>query len=192
MGAAQNVKARSAIWQRLDIPGMDSCRVLANPEGWKIEGTAIFAERGQTAALSYDIECDHDWSTRAAHVRGSVGGRDILVELQRTPGRGWTNNDQPLEKVAGLLDVDLGFTPASNTNALRRLDLQIGQEVETTAVWLDTTDWTVKPLTQFYMRLSSNVYKYRSPIHDYEAELEVDNIGIVINYPNLWKALPPD
>jgi hypothetical protein len=63
-------------------------------------------------------------------------------------------NDRPIDLTGGLLDVDLGFTPASNTNAIRRLDLGIGETTETIAVWLDTADWTVKPLTQSYERLS--------------------------------------
>lgn len=83
-------------------------------------------------------------------------------------------------------DIDLGFTPATNTNALRRMELKVGQAARTTALWLDTEDWSLKPLTQTYERLSETVYRYRSPRHAYEAELSVDPFGIVLDYPGLW------
>jgi len=186
------MKVRTVIWEKLDTLGLDSCRVVENPEGWKIEGTAVFSQGGKVTSLSYDIICDTDWSSRAAFVRGWIGSRNIHINLTRTPASGWTSNGQQLVHMQGFLDIDLGFTPASNTNVIHRLDLQIGQGVETTAIWLDPTDWTIKPLMQFYRKLSSNNYHYASPIHDYEAELEVDNFGMVINYPNLWKAMSAD
>ena len=87
-----------------------------------------------------------------------------------------------------LLDVDLGFTPASNTNAIRRLDLRIGASAETTALWLDTDDWTLKPLHQIYTRTGPNRYDYASPQHDYRATLVTDDFGAVLTYPALWQA----
>jgi uncharacterized protein len=178
---------RSAVWQRLDIRGMDSCRVFADEEGWTVEGAAAFVEKGQPAHLAYGICCDQDWTSHRAQVRGWVGARNIDVALQQTPASTWTNHGQPLAEMAGLLDVDLGFTPASNTNAIRRLNLSVGQEIETTALLLDTDDWTVRRLRQVYRRLSSNTYRYASPMHGYEAVLDVDDFGMVINYPDLWK-----
>ena len=94
-----------------------------------------------------------------------------------------------IENVGGLLDVDLGFTPATNTNAIRRLGLAIGEEVETTAVWLDTEDWGFKPLKQVYRRLSKTEFAYASPSHDYAAILITDDFGIVRSYPQLWAAV---
>jgi len=39
--------------------------------------------------------------------------------------------------VDALRDIDLGFTPATNMNAIKRLQLPIGEHAEFTAVWLD-------------------------------------------------------
>jgi uncharacterized protein len=169
------MESRQVLWKRLDQKGMDACRIRASAQGWAIEGTAVFGdEENPVVNLSYRLLCENDRSTREAEVRGWIGRRDRGLRLSRRPDGIWMANDRAVDSTGGLLDVDLGFTPASNTNAIRRLDLGIGEQAETTAVWLDTTDWTVKSLTQTYERLSPTVYAYASPQHGYEAELQVD------------------
>lgn len=183
------MESRQVLWSRLDQEGMDACRIRLSTLGWVIEGTAVFGDDETAIAnLSYCLLCESDWGTREAEVHGWIGGHDWRLQLSRRPDGIWMANDRPVDLTGGLLDVDLGFTPASNTNAIRRLDLGIGEKAETTAVWLDTADWTVKPLTQTYERLSPMVYAYASPQHGYGAELRVDAFGIVLDYPGLWKA----
>ena len=183
------MKCWRVLWNRLDQKGLDACRIYAIAQGWTIEGVAIFGgHESAFASLSYRLLCESDWRTREAEVHGWIGGRDWRLQLSRRPDGIWMANDRPIDPTGGLLDVDLGFTPASNTNAIRRLALGNGEKTETTAVWLDTADWTVKPLTQTYERISPKTYVYASPLHGYEAELQVDAFGIVLDYPGLWKA----
>ncbi len=173
-------------WDRLDISGTDVCRITQDGNDWMLDGTAIFADP-ETSCLRYRIDCAPDWSTTQATVSGWVGGGDTDLHILRGPD-GWTCNGAPVANAAGLLDVDLGFTPASNTNAIRRLDLRIGDSAETTALWLDTDDWTLKPLNQVYTRTGPNRYDYASPQHDYRATLVTDDFGAVLTYPALWQA----
>ena len=41
--------------------------------------------------------------------------------------KGWFANGVEQDNVAGCLDLDLGFTPATNLFAIRRLSLKVGQ-----------------------------------------------------------------
>ena len=183
------MESLQVLWNRLDQEGMDACRIRAADEGWAIEGTAVFGDdENPVVNLSYRLLCESDWRTRGADVHGWIGNRDWCLQITRRPDGIWMANDHPIDLTGGLLDVDLGFTPASNTNAIRRLDLGIGEKVETIAVWLDMADWTMKPLTQTYERLSLTVYAYESLQHGYKAELQVNTFGIVLDYPGLWKA----
>lgn len=178
---------RAILWRRLDCEGSDACRVRSGRDGWLIEGAAAYRSGDMTAALSYRVETGADWASRVAEVSGFAGGRDIRLEIVRG-GAGWTVNGETVPEVGGLVDIDLGFTPATNLNAIRRLDLDIGASVETTAVWLDTDDWRIKPLVQTYRRIGPRRYAYASPAHGYRAELETDDFGIVTHYPELWRA----
>lgn len=178
---------RSVLWNRLDVAGSDACRISDRSGDWLIEGAAVFVHGKAVAHLYYSIAVDAHWATKSASVSGWIDEKSVAIDLQ-PHGRDWTQNQKPLNGVTGLLDVDLGFTPASNTNALRRLKLKVGEKAETMAVWLDTSDWAVKPLRQIYARRTEKTYFYASPAHGYQAELEVDDFGIVTNYPGLWRS----
>lgn len=165
---------------------MDACRFQLGFDGWTISGTAIFLTDGSAAKLTYKVACRSDWSTRTATVCGWLGEKNISISLDRSGAGDWQLNGAPINGVSHLVDVDLGFTPATNTNAIRRLNVQPGQEVETTALWLDTSDWMVKPLRQTYRRKSPNVFAYSSPEHQYFADITTDAFGVVVDYPGLW------
>jgi hypothetical protein len=122
-------------------------------------------------------------------VSGWVGCTKRELALARSPEGLWFIDGEKISGVDGLLDIDLGFTPATNTNAIKRLRLEVGGEAETTAVWLDVKDWGFKPLRQVYRRLSKTEFAYRSPSHDYAANLLTDDFGIIHLYPQLWTAV---
>lgn len=173
-------------WRRLDIPGTDECLFEETCDGWRIEGLARFQDGGAQHRLHYRLDCAADWTSLAARVKGQGPFGGIDLALERQADQGWTANGRRLDFADGLRDVDLGFTPATNTNAIRRMALAIGERRETTALWLDTEDWCLKPLEQIYARLSASSYDYASPAHSYEARLEVDGFGAIVDYPGLW------
>lgn len=176
-------------WKRLELEGHDACRFAETRDGWTIEGTAVFEHDYGAAALTYRLLCDKHWSSRKASVRGWVGENTVELLVERASDGSWSVNGRNNDALAGLEDIDLGFTPASNTNAIRRLNLPEGEEAESVSVWLDTEDWNVKPLHQWYRRIGGNAYDYESPMHDYRATLLVDEFGAVQEYPNLWTML---
>ena len=180
---------RRVLWRRIGAAGMDACSYEAASGGYLISGTAAYQEHGEAVKLDYRISCDPDWSSRSAWVGGWSGSTRKEITLTRDQAGLWTANGEEVDGASGLLDIDLGFTPATNTIAIRRLNLAIGDEGETTAVWLDTEDWRIKPLRQIYRRLSETEFAYGSPAHAYAEVLATDDFGIVRIYPQLWTAI---
>jgi uncharacterized protein len=174
------------LWRRIDIIGHDACRISPTDGGWTIEGTALFLEAGKPSKLNYSVVCDKQWRSCSARAWGWIGGASIDMALERNEERTWRASGAPLRDLDGVLDLDLGFTPATNTNAIKRMKLEIGQQLDTVAAWLDPSDWTVKPLAQSYKRLDIRTYDYHSPLHGYRATLRTDDFGFVVDYPNLW------
>lgn len=93
------------------------------------------------------------------------------------------------EALRGLVDVDLGFTPATNTLSLRRLAPAIGSSVDVTALWVRFPELTIEPLPQRYTRLSETRYRYESASGAFVAELEVDDLGLVVVYEGGWRRI---
>jgi uncharacterized protein len=134
---------------------------------------------------------DSQWLSTSAMVTGWVGGQVRSCEMVKSSVGDWRVNGQAVAELHGLQDVDVGFTPATNMNALNRTRLEIGAATRTTAGWLDPGDWAVKPLVQICRRIWETRYAHASPMHDYCAGLVVETSGLVRSYPGLWRTICP-
>ena len=175
-----NNSSHLVLWRCIDTDGVDTCHYLQHANKWKLSGTAIFR-------LDYRVVCDTAWNSLSARVAGRVDRRQIDVDLVRTKSNCWELNGSAINGVDGLLEIDPGFTPA--TNAIKRLNLRTEEQAETKAVWFDICDWSFKPLLQAYHRHSELMYTYKSPSNHYQTDLQVDEFGIVRCYPDLWQAV---
>lgn len=180
---------RYIIWQRLDEPGMDLCRIMRGDDAWHLRGVATGLHGGMPLHLDYHVACDPDWMTRTVCLLGWADGRRIDLIIRRVDDGAWTCNGQPVPAVSGASDIDLGFTPATNTVAVRRSCLAPGASVESIAAWLDEADWSLKPLRQIYRRVTNDRFEYASPANGFNATLLLDEAGLVCDYPDLWTSL---
>lgn len=171
--------ARVALWVRLDRPGNDACRFVQTGRGLLIEGQATEADG---TVLHYRLRAGPDGLTRRARI-----GTVPMLTIRRDSAGRWFVNEAERPDCAGATDFDLGVTPATNTLALRRLDLAIGASAEALCAWLDPTSWVLRPLRQTYARLSATEYDYASET-GFRARITVDEEGIVTRYGTLWEA----
>ena len=177
----------TAFWRRLDTEGHDACRIAKTTHGWEAEGNAVFLHEGKPANLRYAFFCDERWCSRHAAVSGWVGDTEIRLTIERSPSGVWQLNgcEQPVS--ADLVDIDLGFTPATNTLAIRRLGLEIGTEVSAPAAYLAFPELRLERLEQVYRRIDASRYAYSAP--GYQDVLGVSANGVVLTYPGIWSAV---
>jgi hypothetical protein len=88
--------------------------------------------------------------------------------------------------VEGCVDVDLNFSPSTNTLPIRRLDLEVGQSVQLRAAWLRFPSFKIEPLEQSYTRVGANLYRYESAGGRFVASVEVDAMRLVTEYGEIW------
>jgi uncharacterized protein len=182
--------AQSILWRRIDAPGHDACTVAPEGRGWRVQGAAAFRSERGVAHLHYDIHCNANWQTQRATVHGMVGDREIDHRIRRTVSGVWTLDHVTQPQLANCTDLDLGFTPATNTIAIRRLALDMGAFADVRSAWLDVIADEFNVLEQRYMRDSNHLYRYESARFDYRATLRVNDFGLVTEYPELWVAEP--
>lgn len=183
--------AGTVLWRRLDAPGHDACRLEQRVGGWTLEGAAAFSESGTPAWLTYRIACDAAWRTEQGEVRGRLGPQRVEFRVVRTTEGVWTVNGAVVPDLSNCLDLDLGFTPATNLLQIRRTALAEGQAADVPVAWLDVAAGTLEVLPQRYERRSETTYWYEAPRFDYAGLLEVDAVGFIQRYPGLWQAEPP-
>jgi uncharacterized protein len=103
----------------------------------------------------------------------------------------WEMDGRPAPVLDGCRDIDLGWTPATNTIPIRRLGLETG-ETATLAAWVRFPELDVVANEQHYTRLAQDRWRYRSGDYDFELVTDVAT-GLVLAYgDDLWHAAATD
>lgn len=153
--------------------------------GWVIEGVAVFVHEREPCRLDYRVRTDEMWRTRDAWVSGWIANRNLAIDVEVDANGKWVQNDVECVAVAGCIDVDLGFSPSTNTLPIRRLGLDVGQSAVVRAAWLPFPLFELRVLEQRYTRTGPRTYMYESGT--FRAELDVDELGAISTYSGLWQ-----
>ncbi len=178
--------SKSAAWTRLDRPGCDAALLRPHREGSLLLGAAAFDHDGGSATVAYQVETDARWETKRGLVCGFLGDKAVRHEILRDT-TGWRLNGVLVEGLGRLVDLDYGFTPATNALQLARIALRIGQRAEVPVAWFDLDSATLIELPQIYERRGETSYWYEAPTVPYHALLEIAPNGFVQSYPGLWR-----
>ncbi len=177
-------------WRRIDVPGHENARLRATPAGWVIDGSIEVHEESAAASLEYHIACDAAWRTRDVNVSGIVNGASFALALSADGAGHWRREGEPAAAIDGALDIDLGFTPMTNTLPIRRLRLGVGERAAVRTAWLRFPELRVELLDQVYVREAGQVFRYEAFVDGapFTARLETDAAGRVLRYEGLWEA----
>ena len=177
---------RWILWQGLITPSMERFIAGASNGGYEFSGLILQAHQEGPYVVRYRVEIDSGWRTRNVEVELENGGQRRLSLTADGEGN-WSNEGQRLEQVAGCIDVDLEWSPSTNTLPIRRLGLTPGETKSVTAAWVRFPSLEVQRLEQTYERLADRRYRYRSG--RFAADLAVDDDGMVLQYGVNWKAV---
>ena len=176
------------LWRRLDTAGHDACRLIQGERGSRLEGVATFRHGRDAACLFYEVDCDEAWRTREGLVRGWIGAQTFEFRIKRGANGTWTVNEEIVTGTEGCIDLDFGFTPATNLFQLRRVALQVGEAADVPVAWFDLPEASLQVVHQRYEHRTLDTYWYESPRFQYSALLRVNAAGFVEKYPELWEA----
>jgi hypothetical protein len=175
-----------AAWRRLDRPGRDAALLRPQGDGWLLQGAAAFDHELGPASVAYQVQADARWRTKRGIVSGFVGEAIVRREILRDD-RGWRLDGVKVEGLDHLVDLDFGFTPATNALQLMRMALAPGQKADLPVAWFDLDEASLIELPQIYERRGEAVYWYEAPSVPYQALLEVAPNGFIESYPGLWR-----
>ena len=200
------VMPRSLCWQRIDSIGIEQA-LLDDRSGLYARGTVVGTDPVPYSG-SYELQADESWAS--ARLTVSVEGAGWLrsAKLERAAGRwhvtageqgdldaalmkaGRARVDLPgaedPDRLSAALDVDLGYSPLTNTLPIRRLALRsatAGTTQTITAAWVLMPSLVVVPNKQTYTVVAPGTIRYSSG--DFSADLTVDGEGYVTHYPGL-------
>lgn len=171
-------------WQDASGTGLEDLELLLSHQGGVASGR-VQGPKGAPFQLEYTVEFDAQWRTRKVFALERLSGRSLLL---RADGMGcWRDQDNvELVELSGAIDVDLSATPFSNTLPIRRLRPEIGESFEIVTAYISVPELTLQADPQRYTRLAETRYRYESLDSDFQAEISVDEMALVTEYPGLF------
>ena len=148
-----------------------------------------FDEEHGPFRLTYRLTSDPSWQLRDAELAVATERFTRSLSLQ-TDGQGhWRHRDgRTLDDLDGCLDVDIWPTPFANSFPIRREPMAIGERRQFRMAWIFAPDLTVHAQPQAYTRLADRLYLFENlDGSGFRAELAVDEDGIVLDYPELFR-----
>ena len=179
----------SVFWKHIDgSASLEQCALSKDEKNWQIKGTLIsIVEGNKPIKAEYSVICDLRWQTREADLsiatsEGSPRSMKIIVDLSQ---RWWVQGREHGE-LRGCFDLDIGLSPSTNTLPIRRLNLPIGNAAEISVAWLDLPTFKIQLASQKYSRTGEQAYRYENIKTGLSADLDVDELGLVTSYGNVW------
>lgn len=171
----------TAIWERAGRVSLEIGRLDRVGDHHRLSGTAIYRGRGGPVELRYRVETDEKWRAREVDLDLDEPAGPARLELRGDGAGAWWRDGKPLELAFPCDDVDLAFTPATNTLSIRRLALEKGQSETARVLWVPVPSFAARAAEQTYTRLDARTYKFAGSVGAYK--ITVDRNGWVLDYP---------
>ena len=150
----------------------------------------VGARGGVPYGLGYRIDLTEDWRVRTVEL-SLTGGAGL--RLSNDGAGNWRDADgRPLPAFTGCLFPDISATPFTNTLPIRRLGLAIGESARIRVLYLPVPSLVPEVVEQRYTRLAERRWLYEGLFRGFQAELEVDGDGIVLDYPETFLRIAPE
>ncbi len=182
------VVPRAARWRPAEGDGLEHLDLAPLPGGGLLASAVVIGGAGADPfALRYRIRLGVDWRVREIAVERTDGRSLGLVSPE--PGRWQTIDGAPRPDLDGCIDVDIQATPFTNTLPIRRLGLTRAMGMaELPMVYVPLDTLAPVPDGQRYAALDDGRrYRYEAADESFAAELALDEDGLVLDYPGLFR-----
>jgi uncharacterized protein len=165
---------------------------------WRAEVSHVRIEEGRMSAqgtqlgatpdryrLDYSLRTGPQFVTETLELSLLRAGALKRLLLRRKADGGWSADGKPLPDVEGALDCDLGLCPLTNTMPVLRHGLlhSNAEPHDFVMAWIAVPDLTVHRSEQHYEPVDGHHVRYVDTT--FTAELELDDDGLVVRYPEL-------
>ena len=161
----------------------------SNNNTWIVSSTVIISLDKRTSyKITYNMELSSSWIVKKCQMEIEKNGSKTSLIVEHDKEKDWYINNNRQELFKSCTDLDLGFTPFTNTIPIHRLSLKIKESSTINALWVQFPSFEIKPFTQKYTRIGEKKYLYET-LTGFKAELKTNEFNFVEDYSPYWKML---
>ncbi|WP_290848080.1 putative glycolipid-binding domain-containing protein [Flavobacterium sp.] len=180
---------KKVIWHSAYFGTVERCWVRKFEYGYRVDSEiemSNFQNRVFGNAV-YSIATDVDWNVTAFEITSTLGGSRFVL-AGKSDGKGnWEIDGKDAPRLSGCFDIDILPTPFTNLLPVRRLDFTQQKVWEIDVIYIDLTTGSFERKRQRYTKLSEREFRFETIPEDFEAVILVDEIGLVMDYPGLFR-----
>jgi hypothetical protein len=154
--------------------------------GWTADG--VVDEEGPYNSIHYVLRLDDEWNVRQFMLFRDADEPDLWLGTDGS-GRWGELNGVHRPDLDGCIDIDLACTPLTNTVPIRRLGLDVGESAVVRVAMIDPETLAISPAEHRYERIGERQWRFSWDEINYAADIEVDEHGLVIDYPELFRRI---
>jgi uncharacterized protein len=174
------------LWTGREYHSLENCQVDDTPQGTEVRSAIVGRYGGTLYAVDYLLQTDTRWHTRFVDIKARINGRITHLQFESDGQGRWSDQGKNVASLQGCTDVDIPLTPFTNTLPINRLKLAVGGQQQIQVLYIDLLEDRIVPVRQHYKRLAPNIYHYENIPNDFEADIQVDDAGFVMDYPTLF------
>lgn len=181
-----SVMQTNVLWTGREYYSLENCLVNTTDKGADITSTIIGYYNRQIYKVEYHIETNQNWETVFFEINCRHQNQIQHIKFAGDGKGNWTSDGKQVNEFKGCIDVDIPLTPFTNTLPINRLKFKHNEERQIQVIYVDLLEREIKPVQQKYIRLSNTKYHYENVPNDFEADIQVDELGLVVDYPQLF------
>ena len=174
------------LWTGREYHSLENCLVDVSDNEIRVTSTIIGTYEGKIYKVEYTIKASRNWERLFLEVTTRHSNKTQYIKLESDGKGNWKGNVANISELKGCIDVDISLTPFTNTLPINRLNLGQNSSSEIQVVYCDLLEGRIVPVTQKYTCLSKAKYHYQNVPNDFEAIIDVDESGFVVDYPALF------
>ena len=174
-------------WRRTDMAGLERLTLTVSTDAISAVSTVVCVEDGGFR-IDHRWMMSPDWRALSVEVEKWGASTHARLLLERS-GEGWKVDGAHRPDLDGADEPDLSVTPFCNTLPIRQLTADKRDSLTIDTCFVDAASMTVARSRQRYDRQGPNLLRYidLGLVAGFEADLEVDDRGLVVNYEGLFE-----
>jgi uncharacterized protein len=177
----------NVLWTGREYYSLENCLINTGADGNRISSRIVGSYHSLIYNVGYEIYTDANWQTLFVQIERQILGKSDTFKYERSKNGVWVGNGKECPEFRHCVDVDIPLTPFTNTLPIRRLKMQEGETKLINVIYFDMLEDSIKAVTQRYTCKGPHKYHYENVPNDFEADIEVDGNGLVVDYPELFK-----
>lgn len=179
---------KTLIWQGIFYQSLEYFTLKENNGNHIVTSRIIGCLKDQLYSVDYHLTIDINWNILEFSIESEVNTVKNRLTGKKQQDN-WEINGNINPDFKGFQYIDISLTPFTNTLPVNKLKLPENRAQEIEVIYIDVLNHQIRPAQQRYTRTSSDRYLYENIQSDFKAEIVVDENGLVIQYPELFKKI---